>query len=786
MLELNYEKIKNLPKDKYRESILFLIKDLEEKYYKLKKLDLKSLELFNKKTKHKQQIRKIRSSLVELYIMLDELDNDIVMKKVKCPISYNEIISLDYRFKINIYELFNSLKIENNINKKIILIKKIKLSLRENINKLNKKDYVKMKKLIVYFDTLQKEYNKEKNKNVSKERVEFSCSNKEIKKDAFEEHDINDDAIYYEILNGKSTASYLLKDVMEIARDIIRKYDINENLVLCINDIVDRLNNERKSKNVDDLLISILDASKVRKISYNKESNEHKILKNVINILKEYELMNSIYNNSVSNFKNSEFDIIESLLYDENNYFIIKKLIIAHPNIINTSKNNVHIIEYILKLYLENYEKLLNKETNNYINVEYLKSVYLLITKNPYLHVDKDVEGRINKQIYTFIRRLTNDTSLKQIILDDDIVSTIIIKSDKKKKKIMEDTKLLSTHYYNYNKKEYELKKLNEGSLENQIHYVSKSAPTCKYAKDEIDLFDSEVIVLNNKNVAYNITEKEDEKIVKVCVPDMSNFIPTDTSINSYIYNQMLKHERIDNRILEKFEFKNEKDTSCLVYEFSVDKTNKISNFKIYKAKIRPKYDYENSEMYTELSKFSSKINNIKNLGMIGTINEKIYYVTKKIINDLYLDMAIKSKLPITYYGVEERRFINTDLYSKLTSLLCKLDKEESDEIYKIIVDNLGEFHYSNEPFNICGNYDLGLIGELNYIYLENQRIIKSILLNELSLDQTRYLKNKRIKEIEHKNMLLDLNASINYKDVSDFDYKNRKKKKKILFTGAY
>ena len=57
---------------------------------------------------------------------------------------------------------------------------------------------------------------------------------------------------------------------------------------------------------------------------------------------------------------------------------------------------------------------------------------------------------------------------------------------------------------------------------------------------------------------------------------------------------------------------------------------------------------------------------------------------------------------------------------------------------------------------------------------------------NELSLDQTHYLKNRRIKEIEHKNMLLDLNASINYKDVSDFDYKNRKKKKKILFTGAY
>ena len=104
MLELNYEKIKNLPKDKYRESILFLIKDLEEKYYKLKKLDLKSLELFNKKTKHKQQIRKIRSSLVELYIMLDELDNDIVMKKVKCPICK--------KYTYNIHDKLKPMKIK--------------------------------------------------------------------------------------------------------------------------------------------------------------------------------------------------------------------------------------------------------------------------------------------------------------------------------------------------------------------------------------------------------------------------------------------------------------------------------------------------------------------------------------------------------------------------------------------------------------------------------------------------------------------------------------------------
>ena len=95
--------------------------------------------------------------------------------------------------------------------------------------------------------------------------------------------------------------------------------------------------------------------------------------------------------------------------------------------------------------------------------------------------------------------------------------------------------------------------------------------------------------------------------------------------------------------------------------------------------------------------------------------------------------------------------------------------------IFKLLFDKI---------FLTDGDFDINLIGEPNYILLLNQRIIKSLILNELDLNEIQYNKRKHVLNNEHQNMIIDLNDSIEYKSVDDFKYK--KKKKKILIPTGY
>ena len=82
------------------------------------------------------------------------------------------------------------------------------------------------------------------------------------------------------------------------------------------------------------------------------------------------------------------------------------------------------------------------------------------------------------------------------------------------------------------------------------------------------------------------------------------------------------------------------------------------------------------------------------------------------------------------------------------------------------MVNNLGEFHYAAKPFNVEGDYDLHLIGEPNYMLLENQRIIKSLILSGFVRGKEGYDNRVKAMSIDHEDLISDLNLSVNYKNV--------------------
>lgn len=770
--------------NKTKQDIIDEILNLEERYYKLYKLNIKFKELFGKSLRHAKELRLVRKQIKELNKKLSELNNES-QNKIKNPLYNGQIIIIDYKYKVKTYQLFHELDIEEDSKRRLQIINELKHIYSELLKDIDKKDKNNIKNVLIYLnELLKKEHHKLENfkKSVNIEPVKFN-----YKEDNEEDEVKINELICEDILLGKGTSMYCLFEVMETFKNILQDGQINSNLIKCAKDIVDRLILESKEDEFYvNYVYSIIDAAKRRKNSFSKiDKEKYKTLKEIEKILKNHQELIDVKETCLKDeLMKYKFNMVEALLQDENNYPLLKKLTIEYPDIINASKNGKHIIEYILELYLSNVQKLLNKNMKKYINIEYLKEVYFLFTKNPNLRISEDVKDKINKQTYLFIRRLTSDRNLKQVFIDDNIYDSIFVKNEKKMKNIIKAVKSLSSHYYDQSKPLYELKGLNEAQLENQIYYISNSDSNSRNRRDEIDLTDENHIILNDKYTAYNFKRCSDSNILKISVCNFSNLIPENTSIDSYIYNQMLEGNRLDQRILDKLKFIEGEKISAITFKISLDKNNRPISLYIYKSKIIPKNINEAEEMYNDMKKTIDGISKRRNYELLLADNQKIQEVSKRILNELYLDLAKRKKVPFTYSGVEKLDDIAPNIYSKVGSISSKLTNDQFTSIYSAIINNIGEFHYSDKIFLTDGDFDMNLIGEPNYILLLNQRIIKSLILNELDLNEIQYNKRKHILNNEHQNMIIDLNDSIEYKSVDDFKYK--KKKKKILIPTGY
>ena len=88
----------------------------------------------------------------------------------------------------------------------------------------------------------------------------------------------------------------------------------------------------------------------------------------------------------------------------------------------------------------------------------------------------------------------------------------------------------------------------------------------------------------------------------------------------------------------------------------------------------------------------------------------------------------------------------------------------------------LGEFHYSSKPFKVEDNYDLNLISKPNYIFLQNQRIIKALVINYFNKGSLLFDNLKEAIKLENDKLITDLNASVDYKNIYDVNQRIKKK----------
>lgn len=767
VLEVNNDN-KNFNSEVDRKKLVDKIIELQKLYSKITKLNMKSKELFDKEIRAKKMLSVIRRELNYYKKLLDELDKSSLKSSSKDDIKNsrfkNNIIALDYDFKLKTYELFSALEIESNSQNRISILKKLKRVYTSILPEIDKNDF-KTKKIVreilLYLD-----------KNIKKEHsrlvVNFEQSKIEKPKVSInEQKDINHE-ICENIISGYSIDHYKLIDILENFRYLIRHEEINENIIKYAKDVCYRMTYENKinDENYLNYIHSILDSIKYRKYEVNdKEICD--ILKECGEVFKTFIEDINLRKQNIDYDKDYKFDIVCELLSSTKHYLTIKKLINSFPQIVNIRNKDKHIIIFILEEYISNYIKLLEKDENDIKNIDYLREVYNLFTKSGYIRLTNSEKKQINIIISDFITYVHEH-----------------VNSSKRKNHIVKEAKSLLPKYY-YNDKTLELREVKGHSYDSQLSAIKYSNSNYRERNNEVDLTKEYTVMLSSDYTCYSLTDNGKNKSLKIHTCDISNLIPRYKALDNYIYNCMLENKEINNDILSALKFKINEKVSAFTYEIILDNSNNVIGFKIYRSKIRPniKIDSEenNNRTYNKLRRLSNSIMINQNYESRKLNIESIEEVICHLLNDTYLDNIRGRDIPYIFSGTEVISSLeDITIYSNIKHLFNKLPKEEFIKIKNILDDDLLQFHYSDRPFNVNGEYSLNLVGVPHYLMLQNQRLIKTLYLNELNIPIESYLREKRMFKIEYNNLLVDLNDNIGFMNENDFDFHKRKVKKKI------
>ena len=751
-------KEKELNSEEYEKFLINEIKKMEKEYYKILKLHFKYQELF-KKNGLKNKVKEIRFNIRSLY---EELDKKYDYKgSVYNHISYT-IIKIDYKFKLKAYDIFSNLKIEKDPKKKVKSLYKVLVMYINLYKELDEKDY-KSKDLIKYLlQYLRNEIY------IEKRKIKNSVVENEIKEEIYiepkeEQEEITVDINDNDILNNES-----IEDLLYSYRKVVREKKITNSLIIIISLIIERIKKQGSFDENEELLYSVLHSLKNRKIELKKNNKYEK------NILREcYKMIDNFINDTnlrktnVTEPYDYKFDMIFELLKSSNNYSIIKKLVKEYPQIVNIRNNKKSILEYILLLFINNYTNLIMGSKNNY-NVNYIKEVYKLFCKSKSLF--------LSTEDITELDRLLNDYII--FIRNFDIGS-------KPKEKIIKE---LNELYINNLKEENKYyKDINKDYLNDEIDDIEKSDLNHIKRPNEINLTNEKTFILNDPYTCYSFTEGKGVKSLKIHTADFSNIVEENTSLDNYIYNSLLDNNKINKNIREYLKFKENDVVSAFTYEIILNDDLEIKDLKIYRSKIfidGDILDYSNNEyVYKNLrrivNEYISKYGDIKQVGL-----NKIEYILKDILQKEFIKLARRNNLPMITSKVLEKNSVTLDVYSNILKIFSKLNVSEYKKLYKIFNENIKEKYYDNKIINNKEN-ELFLTGIPNYIYLLNQRMIKSLLNNEIGKDYIYYDNVKDKYNSEYINLVSTLNNILNYKFYKDFDNEKNISKKYVLNKGT-
>lgn len=492
----------------------------------------------------------------------------------------------------------------------------------------------------------------------------------------------------------------------------------------------------------------LLNALKNKINEYDRYSDERKLLKN---IQKRFKSIYNIYKDTnIKEDKNVYFDIIDYYLEKEN-YFQVQELLKRKPEICNLTNENGHIVLYILKKYIENFKRMTKDKTSDYVNTNFLKEVYMLFVKSPSLRIKYEDRQKIDSTLNEFYN----------------YINSTLIKRKRKLFALREVKSMKSSNFYCY-KEQCNMIRYSDDNLgyEKQRIINMMNDYVNKFQSDECE----KAFVVGD--TAYSLHNEEGTIKLKIHSLDVSNFIRRKSVMNIYFEQCELLKEKIDEFILRGFKFQKNNQYPTISYELEFYPSGKIKSMNINKNVINITEVYntmynktlEQKEFYELFSKSVCK-----NGGTLTTFDTYIMNNHfNDLLNNLYTEFIKKNLLPFIYYGYrnQTKKELDDDK-NFLSSKLSDLNKEDSMELLHILTSRIDMFHYSQYPID-NPTYDLKLVHNINYLGLENQRMLNDIYFNQRQIEDPKELLQLRKQYYQYYDKKVDeLNNSINYVDMS-------------------
>ena len=520
---------------------------------------------FKKYDKFSRYIDKNKINICEKKLKNLEKEADLLygFESVKYDNYRYQIIRIDYKYGIDVYDLFCELKWEEDINKRYDILKKIKkiyrnLFIELNENRVENKKGIKKVYSLLYF--FKEKYKLTKNQVENQKRKD-----KEDKKKNIEEEKSNEENKIYNFYNIENCD---LKELLELYRGSMIDGKIDNEMVLNLQIIIRRMMNMELNDEYLNLLYSISDVIKYRKQKlYDEDMSERRILNVCYSSIDKFLELNSLLNMEDIEPHDYKFEIVFELLKDKNNYSSIKNLVKRYPQIVNVRNEKKSILIYILTLYLNNYKMILEDHKYNY-NIDYLKEVYRLFANSSSLYLSYEEEKLI-------------DDLISKFIID---VDELDISSKKKSYAINEAVEL---NIDKIKKEKNYIKNVDKTIFDANVEDILFL--DCNHCKrvSEIDLSDEHTFMLNDPYTCYSYNEGKGVKVLKIHTADFSNIVEEGSELEKYIYNCQIKNKYLKNDILSYLKFKEGDTVSAFTYEIIFDDNKNTKDIKMYRSRIK-------------------------------------------------------------------------------------------------------------------------------------------------------------------------------------------------------
>ena len=585
------------------------------------------------------------------------------------------------------------------------------------------------------------------------------CSDNNIQKnEEIVNKSIEEKKDYLDITNPFIIRNEDLKEVMFSFRNMVRNSNINLNFVDYASIIRKRLIDEESMEDNYKLINSILDSINYRKLYLKKaDKKEKNILRLCINELKELSEQVRIRSIPLAEVHDYKFEMIFELLRDKKNYQLIKKMINDYPAIVNVRNNNRSIVSYILQLYLNNYMMILKEHRYNY-NIDYLKEVYKLFVSSSSLYLSGEDKIELDSILDEYIYNL----------------SELDINSKRKNYAINEVKELYIDNISNDNSYQ---KNIDKYMFDANIKDIKFLDPNHSKRNTEIDLTNEHTFMLENPYICYSFNEEKGNKSLKIHTADFSNIVEESSALDKYTFNCLINNKKINSTLSDYLEFKKDDIVSAFTYEIIMDNDRNIKDFKIYKSRIKVDggiLDYSNNQyVYQNLRRIiNDYIQDFGDVKLTGL--SKIEYILNDILKKQYLKLSRKNNLPILVEKEDKVDLIDSETFSNIKNIFNKLNKRDYKKLSKIFETKIEEKYYeSRTRYDKIG--ELNISGNPNYIYLLNQRMLKTLLLNDHPISQEMYSSIKQKTIEEYDNLIKVLNDISGHKTDADFDYKKRR-----------